>query len=130
MSDESERLAITDEWMSIAESDLSAAQHPDLHPGIRCYHAQQAAEKAMKATLVRDATDFPKTHHLDRLRALLSVPGIVVATKDDLEWLTRCATTDRYPGVGRDLSALDADRAATLAQSIVDAARAYIERQA
>ncbi len=56
------------EWMGFAEADLAAAVRliggPDLPPRLACFHAQQAAEKALKATLVWAGTPVPRTHDL------------------------------------------------------------------
>ncbi len=55
------------EWLVRARSDLALAGSSlagvlleDL-----CFHAQQAAEKAIKAVLIRHDTEFPLTHDLD-----------------------------------------------------------------
>ncbi|MGH8910447.1 MAG: HEPN domain-containing protein [Egibacteraceae bacterium] len=42
-----------------------------------CFHAQQAAEKAIKALLVRADLDPPKTHNLVTLRGLLAEPSVL-----------------------------------------------------
>lgn len=61
------------EWLARAERDLQAAQnelmaaHP--LPEISAYHAQQAAEKAMKAFLTAHSVPFSYTHDLVQLQA-------------------------------------------------------------
>ena len=62
-------------WLRYAEEDFSAARRMNeqgsFAPRQSCFQAQQAAEKAIKAVLVFLQTEFPFTHDLDRLRALL-----------------------------------------------------------
>ena len=63
-----------------------------------CFHAQQAAEKAIKAVLVAEGADLPRTHDLGVLFAAvpLSVPigldrasvlGVVAWARDVLSTL-------------------------------------------
>ncbi len=62
------------------------------------YHAQQCAEKSLKAVLVLQGIDFPYTHDLSRLIRLCpkDASWIPVATK--AESLTIYAAATRYPG--------------------------------
>lgn len=60
--------AKANKWISIAEDDLKLAQQNiDIQPELLCYHCQQAAEKALKAILVKKEGKFPKTHSLNTL---------------------------------------------------------------
>ncbi len=64
------------EWLAKADNDLKAAAHT-LTLGKDCptdtvgFHAQQCAEKHIKALLILRATAFPKTHDIQVLRSLL-----------------------------------------------------------
>lgn len=64
------------QWLGKAQQDLRAAtvllsgELEDFDPV--GFHAQQAAEKFIKAVLVRHQIEFPKTHDLARLRKLLA----------------------------------------------------------
>lgn len=60
------------------------------------FHAQQAAEKAIKAVLVAHQSDFPKTHDLARLVTFLPKRSTVPVSADDLECLSFFATAGRY----------------------------------
>nr|VFJ88350.1 MAG: HEPN domain-containing protein [Candidatus Kentron sp. H]VFJ93548.1 MAG: HEPN domain-containing protein [Candidatus Kentron sp. H]VFJ94873.1 MAG: HEPN domain-containing protein [Candidatus Kentron sp. H] len=67
--------------MSYAKSDLALARtagSPDIMPKMLCFHAQQAAEKALKAVLLAGNTDFPNTHNLrfllDRIPSRIEIP--------------------------------------------------------
>ncbi len=60
-------------WLRYAQEDLEAARllvgrEVPRHP---CWLAQQAAEKALKAALISEATLVPHTHDLERLLGLL-----------------------------------------------------------
>ncbi len=62
------------DWMRKAEGDLRAAEHllaleqEDYFTA--AFHAQQAAEKFLKALLVRHQVPFPKTHDIQQLLEL------------------------------------------------------------
>jgi len=61
-------------WLQKAEGDLRAAEHL-LEMEVKDYfaaafHAQQAAEKFLKAFLVRHQIPFPKTHDIQQLLEL------------------------------------------------------------
>jgi len=57
---------LTRKWLQKANNDLISAKHlfEDLHPkqiDISCYHAQQAAEKALKGFLYCKGSETPKS---------------------------------------------------------------------
>jgi len=62
---------IVDEWLKYADNDLSAVHilsgHHPMQLEIICYHCQQAAEKALKAFLLFNDLEPPKTHSLESL---------------------------------------------------------------
>lgn len=60
------------EWVKYAETDFDVAKQlfENMRPRpleIICYHAQQSAEKALKAFLIKNDILPPKTHDLNRL---------------------------------------------------------------
>lgn len=89
-------------WLARAHNDLALAEfsigsrHDLLDAEI--YHCQQAAEKAVKAFLVSENEDVPKTHDIRRLiqAALVFNPGFS-AFAEDAAFLTPLATEFRYP---------------------------------
>ncbi len=90
-------------WVNIAEEDynLARASLSRKQPMIRgaCFHAQQCAEKYLKAMLVARKQPFPKTHDLRLLNNLCSQAGIFVELDQDLlDLLTSYAIWARYPG--------------------------------
>lgn len=91
------------EWLNRARSNLAIAKTriPEAYLEDLCFEAQQAAEKAIKAVLVRYRINFPYVHDLGRLLSLLEQAGqdIPVAVKRAAA-LTPYALVTRYPGIG------------------------------
>src|SRR5438067_13923662 len=63
-------------WLRKAESDLTASglclsQNQALDTA--CFHAQQAAEKSLKAYLAAHNINFPFTHNLEKLAELCAL---------------------------------------------------------
>jgi len=63
------------EWLEKAEEDFHVAKREcraRKHPGYNaaCFHAQQCAEKYLKAYLVYHMVDFPYTHDMQNLLEL------------------------------------------------------------
>ena len=91
------------EWITFADEDLRAAIHAlKLSSGcpyrIVAFHAQQCAEKYIKAFLVYKKKDFPYIHNIARLLELCMDYGswpkdLLAAAK-----LTGYAAASRYPG--------------------------------
>jgi HEPN domain-containing protein len=95
---------ITREWISKAEGDWAAANL--LHRARRnanydatCFHAQQCAEKDLKARLEEAGIAAGKTHDLAQLLLLiLPVEPSWSVLRPDLIVLTDFAVDYRYPG--------------------------------
>lgn len=93
-----------DEWVRKADGDFKVtvrefAANDDASHDAVCFHAQQCIEKLMKAVLVAQGIDPPKTHNLLFLDDLLrSTCPTWQAARDDIEFLTRSGVTFRYPG--------------------------------
>jgi len=90
------------EWLRHARSDIFFAQNR-LEEGMletNCYHAQQSAEKSIKAVCVHRNIRFSYTHDLNRLMTELypDLEGMPVFTKD-LEALSGYAVSGRYPAL-------------------------------
>ncbi|MEJ7785757.1 MAG: HEPN domain-containing protein [Solirubrobacteraceae bacterium] len=114
-------------WLARGEADLRLSragleQRTLFEPWQVCFHAQQAAEKAIKALLVLDQTRFPFTHDLPALAALLDARP---KADDALPWLSLWAAAARYPGEAEPAWA-DAERAVTIARDVVADARARL----
>jgi len=86
-----------------ARSDLAlgraALNVPDVFLEDACFHAQQCVEKALKALLIQQGIDFPRTHVLETLLDLLTAAGVGVPSQvDEAFVLTQYAVEMRYPG--------------------------------
>ncbi|MBM3955731.1 MAG: HEPN domain-containing protein [Planctomycetota bacterium] len=69
----------------------------DIEDDLLGFHAQQAAEKMLKALLVRRAVDYPKTHNIRVLIELLAADGIAIPGElAEIDTLTQFGTTFRY----------------------------------
>jgi HEPN domain-containing protein len=87
---------------------------------LNCLAAQQAAEKAIKAVLVAADVDFPRTHDLERLLALLPRGTRLQAAELDLAGLSGWSVAGRYPGNLPDATFEDAEEAVAVAATIVE----------
>lgn len=91
------------DWVEYAEEDLIMAQSALRRSKplaiASCFHSQQCAEKYLKALLVYQNIEFPKTHDLLILNTLCVDGGILTGfTKEDLGRLSGFAVHARYPG--------------------------------
>lgn len=74
-----------------------------------CFHAQQCAEKALKALLLRLDIAFPRTHAIEMLLDLLKAYGLVAPTSvDEAYRLSQYAMQTRYPGEWEPVTADEA----------------------
>jgi HEPN domain-containing protein len=95
---------LTREWVEKAEADFISAQreararkHPNFDDA--CFHAQQCAEKYLKARLQEAEIGFSKTHNLIALLDLsLSAEPKWEALRPSLRALNVFAVDFRYPG--------------------------------
>jgi len=135
MPDPDAVVAIARQWLERAESDLAAARlvldAGTIGPWVAAFHAQQAAEKAIKAILTRDQVDFPKTHDLGELRALVTTPH-ALPDGSQLARLNPYSVEARYPdlALGSAPTADEARGAIVLAERVVTGARRAIDERA
>src|SRR5260370_24798563 len=109
-------IPVVRDWIAKAENDLRNAAHTlrlgaDCPTDTVCFHAQQCAEKYIKALLVFRATPFPNTHNIRVLRALLPPKLRPKLESNVQDRLTRYATDMRYPGAGPDIALSEARKA-------------------
>jgi HEPN domain-containing protein len=85
-----------------------------------CFHAQQAAEKAVKALLIMYGVEFPYVHDIAQLLTLLERAGQEIPEPvRQAERLTRFAVFTRYPGVGPPVSHQEHSEAINIAEAVV-----------
>ncbi|MCZ7626689.1 MAG: DNA-binding protein [Candidatus Methylomirabilota bacterium] len=110
--------------MGHAESDLRLARLAAGDPFIRreqvCFHAQQAAEKAMKAALLARHIEFPLTHDIEALLQLAEESGLVLPEAvREAGLLTPYAVQTRYPGSWTNITESDVDEALQAAEHML-----------
>jgi len=116
-------------WVEKAEEDFALAtsalrRKKPLIAGA-CFHAQQCAEKYMKALLVSRGAGFPMTHDLLMLNNLCSSAGIFMEIDPRLlNILTDYAVRTRYPG--EEPALRDAKEAIEIAKVIRRLARGFL----
>ncbi len=88
------------------------------------FHAQQAAEKALKALISATGTRPPKTHDIDVLLEILQRAG-VDRPSEELSSLTAYAVEARYPGP--PIVAEEAGEALRVAERAVEWVRGKLE---
>ncbi len=119
------------EWIRKADLDFKTAVRlggEDEFRDIVGFHAQQAAEKYLKALLTRHQIEFPKTHIIRRLLILLEpVDSTMAEALDDANWLSPFGAEIRYPGDRVESLPGEELRARQLAQRVRDAVMAVLD---
>ena len=110
------------EWLQHADEDLRLARHAfKLRSGVPykliAYHAQQSAEKCLKAYLVYKKIDFPYTHNISLLVEMLAPSAGWSNDLLNVRVLSAYAITARYPGKER-VTKQEALRAVSLAETV------------
>ena len=101
--------------LAIAKSEVAGAYLEDL-----CFDAQQAAEKAVKALLIRTHVEFPYIHDMAQLLTLLEKAGQEIPKGvREAEELTRFAILARYPGLAPPVKLEEYQQAIELAEKVV-----------
>ena len=110
------------DWLRYAYSDLELARI-EKPPGVLleslCFHAQQAAEKALKAVLIAKDVPFPKTHNIRTLLDLMPEYINLPSKIKDGAILTDYAVTMRYPGDFEPIDEEEYQQSVRLAEAIV-----------
>jgi len=129
------RIELVGRWLGKAAADAGAAtallrERGWTEPWTACFHAQQAAEKCVKAVLVATGIEPPYVHNLVALKAL-APPGWSPGVSDeDLGLLTTYAAAPRYAfaelEAEEDPSWTDAEGAVALALVVEDSTRAWL----
>lgn len=118
------------EWLRYARSDLAVAGiDPPSNVVFEtlCYHTQQAAEKAVKAVLIAEGIDPPRTHDVRQLLDLLPPHIVPPVGSAVIAALTQYAVQARYPDdYSGEIEADEWREAVAVAQRAVDWAEALI----
>ena len=110
------------EWLRHADEDLRLARHAfKLKSAVPykliAYHAQQCAEKSLKAYLVYKKIDFPYTHNISLLLEILPPSADWSNDLKNAGILSPYAVTARYPGKGK-VTKKEAVRAVSIADTV------------
>lgn len=123
------------EWLRHAHADLALAEAPP-PPGVLiqllCFHAQQAAEKALKAVILSLTQSEPAfSHSLRRLIRDAEQAGSppVPLTAEAAALLTQYAVITRYPDDLDDIDEAEWQHATADARAVVEWAAAILERE-
>lgn len=106
------------EWLARAQDDAQAAHVLDEAGlfALAAFHAQQAAEKALKAVAIGRGSGLDRTHDLKRLSHVLKAPNAVV---EAAEFLNVFYVGGRYPDVGATATKEDAVAAIAFAKVVM-----------
>ncbi len=134
MSTPDRRRVLVRRWLAKARTDLTLAsvvleQGPDMDPWVCCFHAQQAAEKAIKAVLVSRGVEPPFIHNLVALQALMPPDLELDVAVPDLADLSASARGTRYVTDSdgtEDPTWDEAERSVVVAGRVLAAVRAYL----
>lgn len=127
MAAEDARVEDVRAWLQKAAFDLRSGAHAlsaddeGLWPDA-AFHAQQAAEKTLKAFLAWHDVPFRKTHNIEELgRACVELDPTLTSIVDRAVPLTEYAWKFRYPGEPDTLSRTEADQAVQVARELNNA---------
>ena len=110
------------EWINRARSNLAMAKNrvPGVYLEDLCSKAQQAAEKAIKAVLIRRGVEFPYVHNIATLLYLVEDAGEQVPVDiSHADELTQYAAATRYPHLEKPVTEQDYEEAVRVAEIVV-----------
>jgi HEPN domain-containing protein len=119
------------DWIARAERDILIAERAvsvaPILPEMAAYHAQQAAEKALKAFLTAHDVPFRRTHELvPLLAACLCLDTSLQPLLAAAQTLSPYATRFRYPGGPLEPSIAEAEDALRFAGEVLGVIRKLI----
>ena len=120
------------DWLRHAASDLHLAgialPDPEVMRNQIAFHAQQAAEKSLKALLVARQIHFPRTHDLEALIEMIRMAGLTWPfAAAEIEALTPFAVETRYPGGFAQVTDAEANESVQTARRVLAWARVVIQ---
>ncbi|HNR88467.1 MAG TPA: HEPN domain-containing protein [Spirochaetota bacterium] len=110
------------DWLRFAVSDLELARRgrsPEVMLEILCFHAQQAAEKALKALIISTGLEVPRTHNIKTLLDIIADHASIPETLTAASLLTDYSVSSRYPGISEPVTDAEYDMAIHLAQMVI-----------
>ena len=133
MSAPPEQVRLARQWIASAEEDLVNAEHTltlrERCPvGTVCFHAQQCAEKYLKALLTYRSIEFPRTHDLVLLLNRLARESGLELPAEEVQPLNRFSIEARYPGDWEPIDMQEASDAVVRARRVRDAVRKVLPK--
>lgn len=121
--DDDVRLDVVRGWITKADADLHTAEivlgsGPSGPMDTVAYHAQQCAEKCLKALLCSRGHDVPRIHDIEFLLQRTDLRSEVDRPLEEIRMLTDYATVTRYPGDYEPVTHDEAREAVALARHI------------
>jgi HEPN domain-containing protein len=135
MSERADLIRAVSDWIGKAEDDLAAASRllePE-HAGpmwVVCFHAQQCAEKYIKALLTWRGVPFPKTHDVAELLQLIPEDVGLGIGSPDVAVLNPYAADARYPGNSGVVDRREAEGVLDLALRVREEIRRHLPPEA
>jgi HEPN domain-containing protein len=122
------------QWIAYGDEDLQLAKHAltltrTTPYRLIAYHAQQCAEKYLKAYLVYYRIDFPYTHNIAQLLELCPDKHLWDKILNDAEELTPFAITTRYPGEDEPVTKPEAKKAIKIAAGVRKTIRSALSKK-
>ncbi|HPC93810.1 MAG TPA: HEPN domain-containing protein [Sedimentisphaerales bacterium] len=117
------------DWLRYAASDLALARAsgvPDVMLESPCCHAQQCAEKSLKAVPITYGVGIHRTHSIGLLLDLLGERTLVPPEVEEAAILTDYAVASRYPGDTEPITQSDYEKAVHLAETVFAWARQLV----
>lgn len=131
MPDRDPRIEEAIRWFGWASGELAGARADLAEDGLparlAAAHAQQAAERALKAALITAEVDVAKVHNLNALRNALPPEWDIHETHPDLSELTD-AFLLRYPDQAIEMARKDAERLVGEAAAVYESLLADAQR--
>jgi len=110
------------EWLNRARSNLaqSKLRAPEVYLEDLCFNAQQAAEKAIKALLIKLGIRFPYTHDMTELLTLLEQAEQIIPEEIKRAGaLSDYAVESRYPGLAEPVTEEEYQETVNTAEQVV-----------
>ncbi len=119
------------DWLQHAQADLRLAEISDttILRELLCFHAQQACEKSLKALLLHNGTEYPRTHNLKTLLDLLRDNCEIPDAIDACATLTDYAVLTRYPGIYEPVEVDEYAHAVRIARTVAEWVRGMMDSE-
>ena len=130
MTGMSEHLEVVRQWVEKAEHDLLNIRNnlaaSDIPWDTVCFHAQQCAEKYVKALLVCRRVEVPRTHDLRLLLQRVPADLLLAVDVSRVLRLNRYTIEARYPGDWEPITPQEGESAVAITQEVCAAVKYHL----